>query len=92
MKYEKGDVVGIRYRTSGTFGGYEFDWRAGIYRGYDGERHVVITFPQLKGRSDYPERVNENDIRSAGELWPWLKDCCIADKGGQQWQNTKKAR
>lgn len=77
-KFSTGEIVGIRYQTSGTFGGWESDWRAGVYQGMHGDSHLVAVFPQMKDMGFSVDAVADEDIRPAGDLWGWLEGTRLA--------------
>ena len=78
-KFKVGEIVGIRYQTAGTFGGWESDWRAGVYQGESGDgRHLAASFPTMKDCGFGAELVDDNDIRPAGEFWSGLDGACLA--------------
>lgn len=77
-EFKKGEIVGIRYQTAGTFGGWESDWRAAVYVGLNSdERHLVAQFPAMKDRGFGSELVDDDDIRPAGELWSGLENAFL---------------
>ena len=79
-RFSPGEIVGVRYQTSGTFGGWESDWRTGIYQGASDDQHLVSIFPQMEGRSGSSEAVSDSDICPAGDLWPWLEGTYVAKR------------
>lgn len=80
-KFNKGDLVGIRYGVSGGFSGLEYDWRCAVYVGINGDRHVAVCFPMVEGRSGYGTEVHDGDIKPASELWDWMKGMRIVKDG-----------
>ena len=77
-KFKVGEIVGIRYQTAGTFGGWESDWRAAAYQGESGDgRHLAASFPAMKDRGFNAELVEDDDICPAGELWSGLDGACL---------------
>ncbi len=78
-RFKIGEIVGIRYQTAGTFGGWESDWRAGVYQGESADgRHLAASFPVMKDCGFSPDLVEDDDIRPAGELWSGLDGTCLA--------------
>lgn len=78
-KFKIGEIVGIRYQTAGTFGGWESDWRAGVYQGESGDgRHLAASFPTMKDCGFDAELVDDDDICPAGEFWSGLDGACLA--------------
>lgn len=82
-KFKVGEIVGIRYQTAGTFGGWESDWRAAVYQGESGDgRHLAASFPVMKDCGFGAELVDDDDIRPAGEFWSGLDGACLARMDG----------
>ena len=78
-RFKAGEIVGIRYQTAGTFGGWESDWRAGVYQGESGDgRHLAASFPVMKDCGLSPDLVEDDDICPAGELWSGLDGTFLA--------------
>lgn len=78
-KFKIGEIVGIRYQTAGTFGGWESDWRAAVYQGESGDgRHLAASFPAMKDCGFNSELVDDDDIRPASEFWSGLDGACLA--------------
>ncbi len=74
MEFRNGDVVAVRKTTSGTFGGIEYDWIAGIYDGKTESGHRVFHLPaseEFRDKDAY--EVSEHEVLPAWKIWPWLK-------------------
>lgn len=76
--FEKGDLVAVCKSFSGTFGGIESDWQAGVYACPVKEEnmHAVWFLPASKdARSRRMSLVEDWDIRPAAEVWEFLNGC-----------------
>lgn len=79
--YTKGELVAVRYKTCGTFGGMEIDWKVGIYlEPYNGSycgnmnTHKVMFLPTSTCVDTSPSVIDEEDIKPVDYIWKSLKD------------------
>lgn len=74
MEFRNGDLVAVRKTTSGTFGGIEYDWMAGIYDGKTESGHRVFHLPASEDFYEMDVReVEGHEVLPAWKIWPWLK-------------------
>lgn len=78
--FKRGDLVAVRYRSCGTFGGMEIDWKAGIYiEPYEGSycgnlnMHKVLFLPTSVSFDSNPSIIDEEDIKPVDYIWKSLK-------------------
>ena len=79
-EFEEGDLVAVRYRSSGTFGGMEIDWRVGIYvepyeGSYNGKlsNHKVMFLPASSDQDINPQIIEDDDVKPVDYIWKSLK-------------------
>ena len=76
--FKANDLVAVRYRSSGTFGGMEIDWKVGIYKepyGNDKTKHYVMFLPVSSEHDCRSTIVDADDIKPVEYIWRTLKGC-----------------
>lgn len=77
QSFEPNELVAVRYRTSGTFGGMEIDWKVGIYAGaldgYGEGKHYVKFLPTSASFDFRSFIVEDEDVKPVDYIWKTLK-------------------
>lgn len=80
-EHARGDLVAVRYASSGTFGGMEYDWKVGVFlESLDKSTCKVFYLPTF---CEYSKDVIEHhivylsDVYPVEKKWPTLKGCRI---------------